>query len=355
MKQLGNKQWHRKTESLLALLMYRKAQGAVETEPFATLMQQIFSDVIAANPVDANVLKNSMAQFKLGKLPKTKRTRRRFAYSWKLYQQTKKNGEQPPDPPLIIGDLINIWAELTDQDKAEFATRVCPKIKKLLAKQYKATGHIGFTDSQTNENPESAFDFMANLFNILVEETPEDKKDCLTEKIKNNLPALNTQPMSENANELLHDVSTMFTSEIVTQINGALCDNPSAKDRLLHPLVGEVIAMEAEKYGWDSGVPADNHARLQSAISQNGVSLNKRMTSRSLRRLGRKSTLQNISDAVDGNLMQNLNAIISEQTTSEQNKSQTIWEPSSGDTAESEKGVREWLFRRDKNGTSRNH
>ena len=95
MKQLGNKQWHRKTESLLALLMYRKAQGAVETEPFATLMQQIFSDVIAANPVDANVLKNSMAQFKVGKLPKTKRTRRRFAYSWKLYQQTKKNGTMP--------------------------------------------------------------------------------------------------------------------------------------------------------------------------------------------------------------------------------------------------------------------
>jgi len=150
----------------------------------------------------------------------------------------------------------------------------------------------------------------------------------------------------------------MLTSEIVTQISEALSRNPSAKDGLLHPLFGELIAMEAKKYGWDSGVPANHHTQLQSAISQNGVSHNKRMVSRSLRRLGRKNILQNINDALDGNLIENLNKIISEQTTIEQNKTQSVWEfspVSTGDNAEIEKSVRDWLFRRKNNDTSRNH
>ncbi len=109
--------------------------------------------------------------------------------------------------------------------------------------------------------------------------------------------------------------------------------------------------MEAKKYGWDSGVPTDNRARLQSELSQNGVSHNKRMVSHSLRRLGRKNVLQNINDALDGNLEENLNAIINEKTTAEQDRTQSVWEfspVSPGNTAETEKSVREWLFRRNK-------
>jgi hypothetical protein len=199
---------------------------------------------------------------------------------------------------------------------------------------------------------------MADLFNTLVEETPPDKKDSLAERIKTALITSSTQATLEVDSELLHDSSTTLTSEIVTQISRALSDNPPAKDRLLHPLFGELILIEAKKYGWDSRVPANNHAQLQSAISQNGVSPNKRIISRSLRKLGRKKLLQNISDALDGNLIENLTKIISEQTTVEQNKTRSIWEfspVSTGDDAETEKSVREWLFRRDKNGTSRNH
>jgi hypothetical protein len=110
------------------------------------------------------------------------------------------------------------------------------------------------------------------------------------------------------------------------------------------------MAMEAKKYGWDSGVPADNHAQLQSTLPQNDVSPSKRMITRSLRRLGRKNALQNINDALDGNLVKNLHKIINEQTVAEQNKTQTVWEfspVSPADTAEIEKSVREWLFRGD--------
>jgi len=247
---------------------------------------------------------------------------------------------------------------LTGQDETEFASKVGPKIKQLLIKQYKTTGHLGFTDSQAYDNPESAFNFMADLLNILVEETPADKKDSLVEQIKTTLLTWGAQSAVEVDNILLHDASAMLTSETVVQINEALSRNPSAKDRLLQPLFGALMAMEASRYGWDCGVPADNYIRLQSELSQNGVSPNKRMISRSLRRLGRKNVLQNIKDALDGNLIENLNKIISEQTTVEQTKTQNIWEfspLSPKDTVETEKIVREWLFRRNKNDTGRNH
>lgn len=359
MKQSSNKQYQRKAQSLLASLMYRLAQGPVETEPFTASLQQLYSDRITVNPVNTDVLKNSLAQVQLGKLPKTKRLKSKFAHFLKLQQQKGGDREQPSDnPPLTIGQIVNGWAGLTGQDETEFASKVCPEIRKLAIKHYKATGQLGLTDSQAYEDPETAFNFMTDLFNILVEETPADKKDSLAEQIKNTLFASGTQSAVEVNNQLLHDASAMLTSEIVTQISEALSHNPSAKDRLFHPLLGELMAMEANKYGWDSGVPANHYDQLQSALSQNGVSPNKRMISRSLRRLGRMNVLQNINDALDGNLIENLNKLINEQMTVEQDKTRNIWDfspVSPKDTAETEKIVREWLFRRNRNDTDRNH
>lgn len=350
MKQSGNKQYQRKTQSLLASLMFRLSQGPVENSPFAAAIQQMLSDRIKANPVDTDVLKNSLAQAKLNRLPKTKRLKQKFTRYMRLQQEKEKDGEQfSGNSSLTLGQIVNGWAGLTGQNETEFASKVCPKIKKLLIEQYKVTGHLGFTDSQAYENPASAFNFTTDLFNILIEETPEDKKNSLIEQMKAILIVSSTQSVVEVDNELLHDASTMLTAETVTQINEALSRNPSAKDRLVHPLFGELMVMEAKKYGWDSGVPEDNHAQLQSELSQNGVSPSKRMMARSLKRLGRKNILQNVNDALDGNLVEKLNSIISEQTTIEQNKIQTVWEfspVSPGATAEIEKSVREWIFRR---------
>jgi len=359
MKRSGNRQWQRRSKSLLALLTYHLAQGSIETEPFATVLRQMFNERITANPVDIDALNNSQGRVRLGKLPKTKRLKRKFAHSRKLHKQHEKDQKQPfGHPPLTIGQIVNGWASITGQDETEFASKVSPRITKLVIEHYKATGQVGLTDSQAYENPESAFNFLADLFAILVEETPADKRDSLVEQIRTTLFTSGTQSAVEVDNELLHDASTMHTSEMVTQISEALSCNPSAKDRLLHPLFGELMAIEAKKYGWDSVVPANNYAQLQSTLSQNSVSPNKRITSRSLRRLGRKNVLQNINDALDGNLIENLNKIISEKTTVEQNKTQSIWEfspVSPKDTVETEKSVREWLFRRNKNDTGRNH
>lgn len=351
MKQSRNKQWQRKVKSLLASLTYHQAQGPVENEPFTASLQKICNERITANPVDTDMLKDSLAQVQLDKLPKTKKLKRIFTHSLTLQKQKGEDRKQPSDNhPLTIGQIVDGWVGLTGQDYKEFALKVSPKIRTLVIKHYKVTGQVGLTDSQSYGNPESAFNFMTDLFNILIEETPPDKKDSLIEQMKATIIS-STQSAVDVDSELLHDATTILTSEVVTKISGALSDNPSAKDRLLQPLFGELMAMEAEKYGWDDGVPAGNHTQLLSAISQNDVSPTKRMITRSLRRLGRKNVLQNVNDALDGNLTENLNKIISEQTDIEQNKTQSIWEfspVSPKDTTETKKSVREWLFRRNK-------
>lgn len=147
MKQSSNKQWQRKTQSLLASLMYRLAQGSVETEPFIASLRQLYSDRITANPVTANALKNPQAQVKLG-LSKTKRLKRKFAHFVELQKQNVGDRKQPSDnPPLTIGQVVNGWAELIGQDETEFASKVCPKIRNLAIEHYQATGHLGCTDS----------------------------------------------------------------------------------------------------------------------------------------------------------------------------------------------------------------
>ena len=160
--------------------MFRLSQGPVENSPFAAAIQQMLSDRIKANPVDTDVLKNSLARAKLNRLPKTKRLKQKFTHYMRLQQEKEKDGEQfSGNSPLTLGQIVNGWAGLTGQNETEFASKVCPKIKKLLIEQYKVTGHLGFTDSQAYENPASAFTLTTDLVNILIEETPEDQKNSL--------------------------------------------------------------------------------------------------------------------------------------------------------------------------------
>jgi hypothetical protein len=253
--------------------------------------------------------------------------------------------------------MVNGWARFTGQDETVFASRVYREITKLVIRRYQATGHPGVTDSQANDQPEAAFDFVCDLFNILHDATPADKMTALVQQMWATLITAGTQPI-EVDNKLLHDVSAMLTSEAVSRMSEVLSKNPSAKDRLLHPLFGALIAMAGDKYGWESGVPTHNYTQLQSVLAQNGISTDKRILSHGLKRLGRKNLSQNMSNALVDKLTDNLDKIIKEQVTKEQNKTQSIWVywPISPDaSAETEKSVREWLFRRNNDRANRNY
>jgi hypothetical protein len=94
-KQLGNKQYQRKTESLVALLIYRLAQGSVEYESFTALLQQVLTERIKAKPVSIDTLSNSVAQVQLGKLPKTKRLKEEFRHFFQAERVKNIRGFEP--------------------------------------------------------------------------------------------------------------------------------------------------------------------------------------------------------------------------------------------------------------------
>ena len=72
MKESGAKQRQRKVQTLFALLLYRLAQGPVDVEPFAHILQEICHERIKSVSIDPSLLLDSQAHVDFAKLPKKK-------------------------------------------------------------------------------------------------------------------------------------------------------------------------------------------------------------------------------------------------------------------------------------------
>jgi hypothetical protein len=141
-------------------------------------------------------------------------------------------------------------------------------------------------------------------------------------------------------NEILRDVSTILTSETASRIERFLSNDPLSKERLSQPLFAEVMAIYANKYGWESGVQVDNRDKVRSELQINETSL-----ARFLKILTRKNPIQIIKDVISGNLNNGISKAIMAQTTADSNKIETTWEfPPEALSNDDE--VRKWLFRR---------
>jgi hypothetical protein len=348
MKQPGNKKWQRKTQTLIAQVMRCLAHGPVNAEAITSKLQQIFNDRISNISINSNRPHDFKAPIQLGKLPKTKRLRRKYTNYIELLKLNEMGRKQTSDSPsLTIGAIVDSWAGLTGQDKTEFESKVRPKIARLLIVQYVHTKQLGFTDAQAYEKPESAFNFMADLYNILIEETPAEQMAALTQQIQASLIAIGTQPVEVN-DELLHDASALVTKELVLRLFPVISHDTAIKDRLLQPVFGALVEMETKKYGWESGVLEDNVTKLQSELKGKGISTSTRTLTHALKKLNRKNISQNIQNVLAGKLNQDLEKEVNEQEVKEnQTQSQWVCEPvSPGDQRETEKRILELLFKR---------
>ena len=63
--------------------------------------------------------------------------------------------------------------------------------------------------------------------------------------------------------EIFSLAARLLIADMVTKMEKAFSINPAAKVSLQKPLFGAVIEIMAKKYGWDSGVPDDNSAKLR--------------------------------------------------------------------------------------------
>ncbi|MBM2824426.1 MAG: hypothetical protein HW402_90 [Dehalococcoidales bacterium] len=94
MKQSASKQPQRKSQSLVAIVMYQLPQVPVEPEPFATSMQQMFKERITAHSIDTHVFKDALPEIRLSKFMRKNQLKRKLAHFLQLQEQDNKDQKE---------------------------------------------------------------------------------------------------------------------------------------------------------------------------------------------------------------------------------------------------------------------
>jgi len=346
-----------KGQALSGLLLYRVSSGSVDNEYFASILQQMYRDKIKNIHIDPGALNNSLAEVDLDKLVKKRRFKRKSDDFQRVLQQyVKQTGQSSDETVVTLGDIVTWWADLTNQNKAEFMLRIHPKITALVAAQ----SDMAVIQNPDNDQTGTAFEFGHNLLLILLSETPTDKKAVLVEHLKGIILNVGTISEIELPNEILSLSCKLLIGDAVTKIEDAFSINPAAKVSLPKPLFGAVIEIMAKKYGWESKVSDDNNAKLTIELKEKGLFFNERTQSRALKKLARRNVLLNIDSALDGTLTNDLAKVILDQRNNQQNqtKSEFVYESISPEAdTEIKNTIRELLFkRRNEDGKpDRNH
>ena len=335
-----------KAQALSGLLLYRVSSGSVDNEYFASILQQIYRDQMKNVHIDPSALNNSLAEVDLDKFVKKKRFQRKSDDFQRILEQYAKQTNQSSDETILtIGDIVSWWADLTHQNKEEFMLRIHPKVAALVAEQ----SDIAVIQNPGNDETGVAFKFGQNLFRILLSETPADKKAALVEHMKEAILNMGNLSEIDLPDEILNLSCRLIISDSITKMEDAFSVNPAAKISLQKPLLGAVIEITAKKYGWESGVPDGNNAKLKTELKEKGIFFNERTQSRALKTLARRNILHNIESAMNGTLMNDLAKIILDQRTSQQNQTQSeyVYEPISTEVdAETKKKILELIFKR---------
>ena len=301
-----------KAQALSGLLLYRASSGSVDNEYFGSILKQMYRDKIKNIHIDPGALNNSLAEVDLDKLVKKKRFKKKSDDFQRVLQQyAKQTGQYSDETSIKIGDIMTWWTDLTNQNKAEFMLRIHSKITALVAEQ----SDIAVLQNLGNDKTGAVFKFGQNLLLILLSETPPDKKAALVNRLKDAIVNAVTTPDIVLPDEILALSCMMIIGDTVPKIEEAFSINPAAKVFLQKPLFGAVIEVIANKYGWESGVPDDNNAKLKTELKEKGLFFSDRPHSRALKKLARRNVLLNIDSALDGTLINDLAKIILEQRT----------------------------------------
>jgi hypothetical protein len=345
-----------KAQALSSLLLYRASSGSVDNEYFGSILKQMYRDKIKNIHIDPGALDNSFAEVDLDRLVRRKRFKRKSDEFQRVLQQyVKQTGQSSDETTVTIGDIVTWWTDLTHQNKEEFMVRINTKIAALVAEQ----SDITVLQNPGNDKTGAAYKFGQDLLLILLSETPADKKAALVNRLKDAIVNAITTPDIVLPEEILTLSCKMIIGDTVPKIEEAFSVNPAAKVSLQKPLFGAVIQTMAKKYGWESGVPDDNDAKLMTELKEKGLFFNERTQSRALKELARRNVLLNIDGALDGTLTNDLAKIIlGKRNKQNQTISEYVYEPISPEAdTEIKNTIRELLFkRRNEDGKpNRNH
>lgn len=254
------------------------------------------------------------------------------------------------DTALTIGELVENWATLTDQNHADFAARVYSKIVRLIREWQKSTGQSSFTDLEIQAHSADAAKFMSHFYRLLLEETPHANIDALLSKVLLLPEKESCDDFLTHAKQLLPGVSTLFTLRIGRQISRAIEVNPKAKTLLSAPELAALIEWEEEKHGWGGSTTKAVKILKESALLRSDSS-NQPPDDRTilyvLKLVGRQSLVTNINDAVKNKLVVRYKVAIDLALQKLSRQVRSVWEfATTPRNQKTSNNVLQWIFRR---------
>lgn len=183
--------------------------------------------------------------------------------------------------------------------------RLHSKLVPLVKDWENKTGCLGLGNEAVFEHPTEAAQFMAQSVNLLIAETPPAN---LAHGIRSAMQAVVDNPSSKvekELHDLLGDASEFTAWKTNRQIGAALEANPESKVALSAPEVTALVEYEEAKQGWGGDAQIAMHIledSLGAELSQHSGGTTRDALAEALKSVGRCSPLNNLRDALRGQL-----------------------------------------------------
>lgn len=352
-----NRRIKRKADSWLGTLVYHTARNDIPTQTLSQRLQGIITPLLTPETIkeatnsalgglsssDFTIsLKDRMAKGCV-----SDRVLKHISVMHEVYDWRSISPDA--EAPQTLGELIKRWAELTKQDEQDFQMRIYPRLVSLSRSWWRKTKALGLTDEEVFKHPEEAAGFMSGLIRLLIAETPTSK---MNEIIRLGFQELaNTSPdaMQPELQHSLAEAADFTTWRTCNKIGSAFEQNPDAREAISTPEVTALVMYEEAKQGWKEGKDKDTIKILRESLDselKEEVNNEDEIIKSSIESISRRGLINNLLDALNGQLRQRFNEIIK---TLLRNIKEVVsaWE---FDTGDSDKGktnnVRNWLFRR---------
>ena len=349
----------KKAKSWLAVPTYYCAQNQIELDTLSQRLKSIYKSMFQFEHLRGGIsgmVSQLMNQREIPGLKKKlmgKRVSRRIES--RVFEYTKilarKALVKSKPNTSTLGSLVTSWAMLTEQLPTEFMGRVKPGIERLYKDWQNKTGCNGFSDNECLSHPTIFAEFISAFYRVLIQESPEEKLNYL---LRNGISSfrtdnIDTEGIDKTMGDLIDQASYLITIDTIEKMESALKSNPEARAKITMPEFQALVFREEAKQGWKEGKDKDAIKILRESLDSDlkeEVNNEDEIIKSSIGLISRRGLLNNLLDALNGNLWRSFTEIIRGLL----NNIKDVVSNWEFDTGDSYKGntnnIRNWLFRR---------
>jgi hypothetical protein len=244
-----------------------------------------------------------------------------------------------------------IWAVLTNQPVADFAERILPDVNRLSSDWHDATGCTGLSDEECSSHQKETAIFWSGFYRTLIRATPEENLIQFRQNGLRTLGAvLEMAGMGKMIVRLIGQAIRLITKDTAQKMESAFRENPPARRRIDIPELQALVLREEIRLGWSNNTMQDAQEILRDSLSpelKEAINNKNAVIRSTMESMGRRGLFNNLLDAINGRLrprfVESLKRILKSIV-----GIKSHWEFSdSRATTDNNRGILEWLFRRD--------